>query len=80
MSKNYEKSFHRQTAGPAKKAKSEENKTPRLHCQTCLRLKSYGCEFFHRHVVEDYNRCLFHSDYLPYTEDSVIRVGKEGQI
>ena len=40
-------------------------KNPKFFCQTCLRFKENVCALFNRHVVGDYNRCLYHSNYMP---------------
>ena len=58
----YEKSYHRDIVGIARK--KEEVKIPQRFCNSCTKCITNRCNFFSR-PVQFYNRCFYHSFYSP---------------
>ena len=41
-----------------------EQPMPKHNCATCTKCQGGNrCQVFNRHIVDDYNRCFFHSNY-----------------
>lgn len=60
MARVYEKSFHRDLFGNAKK---EDFRPPIFLCKSCTYCEKNWCNLLNRHVLDDYNRCTNHSNY-----------------
>lgn len=60
MSKNYEKSEYRMYV-----TKEEEVKPPLYYCKSCTHCSHNYCSVFKRPIVNDYNKCFYHSNYSP---------------
>lgn len=47
--------------------KKSLQKCPKFYCETCLKFQDNNCALLKRHVLGDYNRCFYHSNYSPFT-------------
>ena len=65
MGKIYQSSNHRQLFGNAKKASYQDVYPPIFYCETCANRCEDYCMLFKRHVLSDFNRCFFHTNYTP---------------
>lgn len=46
--------------------KKQEIRTPNYYCNTCTHCVNHNhCKIHNRHVIDDWNRCFFHSTYAP---------------
>lgn len=64
MGRNYDYSMHRYLFGS--KRKEAEIKEPKYFCGSCEKCINNRCMVFQRHVIPDYNRCFYHSNYSPH--------------